>query len=109
MFFENPEYRNVKISPDGKHLSYLAPLDGVRNLWVAPVDAPGDAQPVTRATDRDIGWDFRWAYTDRHLLFFRDHDGDENWRAASVDLRGRDDRAADAGARRARVRPGDGP
>ncbi|HVH80931.1 MAG TPA: hypothetical protein VM782_16160, partial [Stellaceae bacterium] len=86
VFFENPEYRNVKISPDGKHLSYLAPLDGVRNLWVAPLDAPKNAQPLTRATDRDIKWDYRWAHTNRHLVFFRDRDGDENWRAASVDM-----------------------
>ncbi len=88
VFFENPEYRNVRLSPDGKHLSYLAPLDGVRNLWVAPIDAPKDARPLTRATDRDIGWEYRWAHTNQHLVFFRDHDGDENWRAASVDMAG---------------------
>jgi hypothetical protein len=86
MFFEKTEYRNVRLSSDGKHLSYLAPLDGVRNLWVAPVDAPKDAQPLTRATDRDIGWEYRWAHTNRNLVFLRDHDGDENWRAASVDM-----------------------
>jgi dipeptidyl aminopeptidase/acylaminoacyl peptidase len=85
VFFENPEYRNVQISPDGRHLSYLAPLNGVRNLWVAPLEAPLDAKPLTRAADRDIGWDYRWAHTNRHLVFSRDHDGDENWRYASVD------------------------
>ena len=53
VLFENPEYRNVQISPDGKHLAYFAPLDGVKNLWVAAVDKPRDGQPVTRATDRD--------------------------------------------------------
>src|ERR1700722_4884911 len=83
--FENPEYRNVQISPDGRQIAYLAPLDGVRNLWVAALDAPGKGRPLTRAADRDIGWDYRWAYTNQHLVFFRDHDGDENWRAASVD------------------------
>ena len=86
VFFENPEYRNVRLSPDGKHLAYLAPLDGVRNLWVAAIDAPKDAQPLTRAADRDIGWEYRWAHTNQHLVFFRDHYGDENWRAASVDM-----------------------
>ncbi|MGA8400533.1 MAG: hypothetical protein WB697_11635, partial [Stellaceae bacterium] len=86
VLFENPEYQNVKISPDGKHLSYLARLDGVRNLWVTSIDAPTDAKPLTRATDRDIGWDYRWAHDNRHIVFFRDHDGDENWRAASVDI-----------------------
>jgi dipeptidyl aminopeptidase/acylaminoacyl peptidase len=86
VLFENPEYRNVQVSPDGLHLSYLAPLDGVSNLWVAPLDAPKDARPLTRITDRDIGYYYRWAHTNRHLVFFRDHEGDENWRATSVDM-----------------------
>lgn len=86
ILFENPDYQNIKLSPDGKHLSYLAPLHGVRNLWVASIDAPTDAKPLTRATDRDIAWDYRWAHTNRHIVFFRDHNGDENWRTASVDI-----------------------
>ena len=47
--FENPEYRNVQISPDGRQIAYLAPLDGVRNLWVAALDAPDKGRPLTRA------------------------------------------------------------
>ena len=27
-----------------------------------------------------------WAWNDRHIVFFRDHGGDENWHAASVDI-----------------------
>ena len=84
--YETPECRNVKISPDGKHLSYLAPLDGVRNLCVALIDATHDAKPLTHAIDRDIGWEYRWAFTNRHIVFFRHHDADENRRAASVDI-----------------------
>lgn len=84
--YETPECRNVKISPDGKHLSYLAPLDGVRNLCVASIDATHDAKPLTHAIDRDIGWEYRWAFTNRHIAFFRHHDADENRRAASVDI-----------------------
>src|SRR5688572_12840567 len=33
----NPERINVQVSPDGKHLSWLAPKDGVMNVWVAPL------------------------------------------------------------------------
>jgi dipeptidyl aminopeptidase/acylaminoacyl peptidase len=85
VYFDNPDYQNVQISPDGEHLAYLAPLAGVRNLWLAPLGDPQSGRPLTHATDRDIGWYYRWAYTNRHLIFFRDHDGDENWRASSVD------------------------
>ena len=44
VFFDNPDYSRVSLSPDGKHLAYLAPLDGVSNLWVAPVDDPKAGQ-----------------------------------------------------------------
>src|SRR2546423_6021961 len=86
IFFDNPDCSNVRVSPDGRHLAYIAPVDGVNNLWVAPVADPAAARPVTSVTDRNIGNYFRWAYTNRHLVFFRERDGDENWRAASVDI-----------------------
>jgi dipeptidyl aminopeptidase/acylaminoacyl peptidase len=86
VFFDNPDCGNVRVSPDGQHLAYLAPLDGVRNLWVTPLADPHAAQPLTRATDRNLSLYFRWAHTNRHLVFFQERDGDENWRASSVDI-----------------------
>src|SRR5262249_45755106 len=86
VFFDNPDYINVRISPDGQNLAWVAPIDSVNNLWVAPVADVSAARPVTRITGRSIGTYFRRAYTNRHLIFFRDNDGDENWRAFSVDL-----------------------
>jgi dipeptidyl aminopeptidase/acylaminoacyl peptidase len=86
MFFADPDYAGVSLSPDGEHLAYLAPLDGVRNLWLAPAADPRQGRPLTRVADRNIGAYYRWAHTNRHLVFFQDRDGDENWRASSVDI-----------------------
>jgi dipeptidyl aminopeptidase/acylaminoacyl peptidase len=86
VFFDNPDYGSVRISPDGQTLAWLAPIDGVRNLMVAPVADPGAARAVTHATDRNLSPFFRWAHTNRHLVFLREHDGDENWRTSSVDI-----------------------
>lgn len=86
VFFDNPDFGSVRISPDGQQIAYLAPLDGVRNLWVAPVDKPRGGQPVTRAKDRNLNSDIRWAYNNRQIVFFQERDGDENWRASSVDF-----------------------
>src|SRR5713101_5643249 len=86
VYFDNPDYGSVRVSPDGQTLAFLAPIDGVRNLWVTPVADLAAARPVTRATDRNLAAYFRWAHTNRHLVFFQERDGDENWRASSVDL-----------------------
>src|SRR5688572_26421841 len=54
VFFGNPERQNVQISPDGKHLSWLAPKDGVMNIWVAPIGELGKAQAITADATRPV-------------------------------------------------------
>ena len=84
LFFEDAERSGLSISADGTKLAWIAPLDGIPNVWVAPIEAIGEAKPVTRATDRAVsGYD--WAWNSRHIIFYRDHNGDENLCAASVD------------------------
>ena len=85
ILFGNPDRALVRISPDGEKLAYLAPRDGVLNVWVAPIDAPGEAKPVTRDEKRGIRI-YEWAYTNEHILYLQDADGDENWRAYCVAL-----------------------
>jgi len=36
--FDNPTFFGAKLSPDGRFLSWLAPADGVMNVWVSPSD-----------------------------------------------------------------------
>ncbi len=85
VFSGNPDHAGVQISPDGKHLSYLAPLDGVMNLWIAPTAQPSAGKPVTSAKDRPIRQYF-WAENDRHLLYLQDVGGDENFHLFAVDV-----------------------
>jgi Tol biopolymer transport system component len=90
----NPDYAAVQLSPDGKYLSYLAPLDGVMNVWVAPLEAPARAEPLTRSRERPIRQYF-WAEDDRHLRFLQDAGGDEDVHLYKVDVRARTPPAAD--------------
>lgn len=83
VLFGNPDKAQARISPDGSKLAYLAPLDGVLNVWVGPADAPEKAQPVTRDAGRGIRF-YLWAYTSAHVLYIQDKGGDENWRVYSV-------------------------
>ena len=83
--FGNPERTFVQLSHDGAHISYLAPVDGVLNVWVAPVDSIDAARPVTRDTDRGIRM-YLWTYNPAHLLYVQDRAGDENWHVYTVNV-----------------------
>ena len=83
--FGNPNRSGGTISPDGAHLAWVAPLDGVMNVWVAPLAAPDSARSVTRDAGRGVR-DYYWTYDGRHLVFMQDSGGDENWRLHAVDV-----------------------
>jgi dipeptidyl aminopeptidase/acylaminoacyl peptidase len=87
VLFGNPQRTQPRICPDGQRLAYIAPLDGVLNVWVGPVgsDAGGGAfEPVTRDTDRGIRLYF-WAEDGRHLVYLQDKGGNEDWQLYAVD------------------------
>ncbi len=83
--FGNPERANVQISPDGKYLSWIAPVDGVINVWIAPAADLSKAKAVTADKARGIS-DYFWSYRPDTLLYLRDIGGDENFHLYSVDL-----------------------
>jgi len=85
LLFGNPDRASTQLSPDGTYLSYLAPVDGVLNVWVGSADDPASAKPVTHDTSRGIRF-YGWAYTNSHVLYIQDKGGDENWRLYCVDL-----------------------
>jgi dipeptidyl aminopeptidase/acylaminoacyl peptidase len=93
LIFANPERIIVRISHDGTRIAFLAPVDGVLNLWVGPIARIEDARPVTKATDRNLGPWIVWMHDNRHVLFFRDQAGDENWCAFAIDVESGDVRA----------------
>jgi dipeptidyl aminopeptidase/acylaminoacyl peptidase len=85
LLFGNPDKTQARISPDGVKLSYIAPVNGVLNVWVGPVENPEAAKPVTNDTNRGIRF-HQWAYTSKHILYIQDKGGDENWRIYGVNL-----------------------
>lgn len=89
-FFRNSQEAAYQISPDGRHLSYLAPYADRMNLFVRPVGG-GGAVRVTSETQRSLAG-YMWADNGR-LLFMKDTDGDENYRLYGVNLDGSDLRA----------------
>ena len=85
LLFGNPDKASPQISPNGTYLSFLAPLDGVLNVWVSPADDPAAARPVTRDTGRGVRL-YGWTYNGDQIAYLQDSDGDENWHIYTVDL-----------------------
>ena len=86
VLFGNPDKVQPRISPDGKRLAHIAPLNGVLNVWVGDVGAPEDTfKPVTNDTDRGVRA-FFWGGDNARILYVQDVGGDENWRLYDVEL-----------------------
>jgi dipeptidyl aminopeptidase/acylaminoacyl peptidase len=75
--FASPAYSELQISPDGKQLAFLHPLNGVLNVWVAPLDDPKAAAPVTRFDTRPPD-SFQWSPDGRYILVLKDVGGEEH-------------------------------
>lgn len=86
VLFANPDRTGTHISPDGKRISYLSNVDGVLNVWVAPIDDLAKAKPVTSDKKRGVRGCL-WAYTNEHIIYPQDEGGDENWHVHAVDLK----------------------
>jgi dipeptidyl aminopeptidase/acylaminoacyl peptidase len=83
--FGNPERAGLQISPDGARLAWLAPEEGVLNVWVAPAGDLAAARAVTHDRSRGVRIYF-WAFNSTHVVYLQDKGGDENWRVYAVDL-----------------------
>ncbi|MDH5687967.1 MAG: S9 family peptidase [Candidatus Bathyarchaeota archaeon] len=85
VLFGDPDKSTVRLSPDGTKISYLAPVEGVMNVWVGPAVDPAAAEPVTNDTFRGV-YIYGWTYTSEHIIYLQDQAGNENWRVYSVNL-----------------------
>ena len=85
VLFGNPTRAGGQISPDGKWLGWLAPDNGVLNVWIAPASDPDDARVLTAATDRPIRQYF-FAPDSQSILYVQDKGGDENFLLYGVNI-----------------------
>jgi dipeptidyl aminopeptidase/acylaminoacyl peptidase len=85
ILFGNPDKSSVQVSNDGRHLSWSAPVNGVLNVFVAPIDNLAAARPVTSSTQRPV-YGYFWAYDHRTIVYGDDQGGDENIRIYAVDI-----------------------
>jgi dipeptidyl aminopeptidase/acylaminoacyl peptidase len=83
--FGNPSRSRGLVSPDGKWFSFMAPREGVLNVWIAPVGALDQARPLTTEAKRPV-YDYFWAPDSQSILYQQDTDGDENFKLYGVNV-----------------------
>ena len=83
--FGNPVRSGGTISPDGKWLGWMAPHEGVMNVFVAPFDKPAEARRLTHAKDRPIPF-FSFTRDSASVIYIQDKAGDENFLLYQVDI-----------------------
>jgi dipeptidyl aminopeptidase/acylaminoacyl peptidase len=87
--FGNPTKVQGRLSPDGKWLSWIAPSNGVLNVWVAPASNPSDARVLTKEAKRPIRQHF-WAPDSSMIMYINDVGGNEDFALFGVRLAGGD-------------------
>ncbi|MXP25685.1 alpha/beta fold hydrolase [Altererythrobacter indicus] len=83
--YGNPTRAGGQISPDGKWISWMAPDQGVMNVWIAPADDLSAEKLMTHATERPIPQYF-WSPDSQSLLYVQDKGGDENFLLYGIDI-----------------------
>ncbi len=78
-FVANTDYNGMyRISPDGKKLAWQAVSGLTESTFVKTLDS-GEVNIIS------IKGDYLWAQDSRHLLFYRDNKGNENYHILMVD------------------------
>ncbi|HEY6794333.1 MAG TPA: prolyl oligopeptidase family serine peptidase [Kineosporiaceae bacterium] len=83
-FFGLPDHASPSVSPCGRLLGWMAPLDGAIHVWVRPLDGSAPARAITRELPHSVHL-YTFCQDDRQLLVVQDGRGDEQWHLTLVD------------------------
>jgi len=84
VLFGNPEHILPELSPDGERITYIAPADGVLNLWIMDRDG-SERRQLTFDEDRGV-IRYTWAENGRQILYMQDEAGEENTHVYLLDV-----------------------
>lgn len=88
VFFGNPRITGGQISPDGRFISFIKPLNGIMNIWIVSAGSDlSEAYPVSQDRARPVRSYF-WSHDSNHILYEQDKGGDENFRIYAIDIEG---------------------
>jgi dipeptidyl aminopeptidase/acylaminoacyl peptidase len=85
IILEESERGNPVLSPSGREIAYIAPSNGVGNIWLKTV-GKSDDRVVTQDAKDGIEYCF-WQADGEHVLYYQDQSGDENRHLVQTNIR----------------------
>jgi dipeptidyl aminopeptidase/acylaminoacyl peptidase len=83
--YRDPEVSSYRISYLGNYFTWMAPLEGVMNVWIQEADRLADPRPLTRKKGRGVAG-YTMTRDEKWILYFADTDGDEDFHIFRVGL-----------------------
>lgn len=90
--FGDPARDHARLSPRGDSIAFLAPRDGVMNLWVMAADGVEEPRPLTDERNRGVS-EFFWAAESATLVYAQNAAADDAQRLFAVSAAGGEPRA----------------
>lgn len=84
LFFGNPKISGAQLSPDGRFITFMKPLNDTRNVWIKGINEPFEAARPLTADERPVPGYF-WSHDSKYVLYVQDAKGDENYHVYAVD------------------------
>ncbi len=92
ILFGNPEKTKARVSPNGQLLAFIAPIQDVLNIFIAPQGDMSLAYPISFDQGRGVR-QYTWTYAVNSLIYSQDCDGDENTQLFLVNTKNQETRA----------------
>ncbi len=88
----NSSRQFTRISPDGQWISWLAPHEGVMNLWIAPTASPQQSRVLTHESTDAVSRPV-WTPDSTSLIYTMDRGGKQNFTLYMISATGGEARA----------------
>ncbi len=85
ILFSDQNKMDLRMSPSGEFISFIAIADGVRNIWVTENGDLNQARQIT-FSKRDVFYEYYWSPDERFIIYQGDSGGDENFAFRSVEV-----------------------
>jgi len=82
-FFRSPEFSALTLSPNGKYIAVLSPVNNRRNIVIMETDGLKNIKPITGFKKQNIR-SFYWA-NNHEIIFTLDSDGNEAFSIYKID------------------------